>query len=132
MVLIQTSGKRKTAIARATLTEGKGRVRINNIPVELYQPELARLKIIEVLELAGELRDKVDINVRVSGGGFMGQAEAVKTAIGRALVEYSQDMKLKETFMNYDKTILKGDSRRVETKKYGGPGARAKVQKSYR
>jgi len=80
MVLIQTSGKRKTAIARATLTEGKGRVRINNIPVELYQPELARLKIIEVLELAGELRDKVDINVRVSGGGFMGQAEAVKTA----------------------------------------------------
>ena len=132
MVLIQTSGRRKTAIARAVLREGKGRIRINSVPVELYQPELARLKIMEVLELAGELRDKVDIDVRVHGGGFMGQAEAVRTAIGRALVEYSQDPKLRETFMSYDRTILKGDSRRTEPKKYGGRGARARFQKSYR
>lgn len=132
MVLIQTSGRRKTAIARAVLREGKGRIRINSVPVELYQPELAKLKIMEVLELAGELRDKVDIDVRVHGGGFMGQAEAVRTAIGRALVEYSQDPKLRETFMSYDRTILKGDSRRTEPKKYGGRGARARFQKSYR
>ncbi len=132
MVLIQTSGRRKTAIARAVLREGKGRIRINSVPVELYQPELARLKIMEVLELAGDLRDKVDIDVRVHGGGFMGQAEAVRTAIGRALVEYSQDPKLRETFMSYDRTILKGDSRRTEPKKYGGRGARARFQKSYR
>ncbi|GBE55754.1 30S ribosomal protein S9 [archaeon BMS3Bbin15] len=130
MVLIQKSGKRKTSIAKATLKEGKGKIRINSIPVELYQPELARMKIMEVLELAGDSRYQVDINLKVSGGGFMGQAEAAKTAIGRALVEYNT--KLKEIFMSYDKTILKGDSRRVETKKYGGPGARAKVQKSYR
>ncbi len=130
MVLIQKSGKRKTSIAKATLKEGKGKIRINSIPVELYQPELAKMKIMEVLELAGDSRYQVDINLKVSGGGFMGQAEAAKTAIGRALVEYNT--KLKEIFMSYDKTILKGDSRRVETKKYGGPGARAKVQKSYR
>ncbi len=130
MVLIQKSGKRKTSIAKATLKEGKGKIRINSVPVELYQPELARMKIMEVLELAGDSRYQVDINLKVSGGGFMGQAEAAKTAIGRALVEYNT--KLKEIFMSYDKTILKGDSRRVETKKYGGPGARAKVQKSYR
>ncbi|GCC11092.1 30S ribosomal protein S9 [archaeon] len=130
MVLIQKSGKRKTSIAKATLKEGKGKIRINSVPVELYQPELARMKIMEVLELAGDSRYHVDINLKVSGGGFMGQAEAAKTAIGRALVEYNT--KLREIFMSYDKTILKGDSRRVETKKYGGPGARAKVQKSYR
>lgn len=130
MVVIQKSGKRKTSIAKATLKEGKGKIRINSVPVELYQPELARMKIMEVLELAGDSRYQVDINLKVSGGGFMGQAEAAKTAIGRALVEYNT--KLKEIFMSYDKTILKGDSRRVETKKYGGPGARAKVQKSYR
>jgi len=62
----------------------------------------------------------------------MGQAEAVRTAMGRGLVEFSGDSKLKEDFMEYDRTIVKGDHRRSETKKYGGPGARAKKQKSYR
>jgi len=131
-MVTQASGKRRTAIARATLKEGEGRVRVNNVPVENYEPALARDKVMEVLELAGKLRDEVDINVTVKGGGFMGQIDAVRTAIGRAIVEHSQDMKLKETLMDYDRTILKGDSRRKESKKYGGPGARAKVQKSYR
>lgn len=131
-MMVQASGKRRTAIARATLQEGSGRVRINRVPVELYQPELARMKIIEVLELSGKVKDRVDIDVKVGGGGFIGQIDAVRTAIGRVLVDYSQDMKLKEALMHYDRTILKGDSRRKESKKYGGPGARAKVQKSYR
>lgn len=132
MKRVLSSGKRKTAIARAVIVEGRGRVRVNKKPLEILEPEMARLKIMEPLLLAGELAKKVDISVNVKGGGVMGQAEAVRTAIGRGLVEFSRDPKLKEIFSSYDKTILKGDPRRKETKKYGGKGARAKRQKSYR
>ncbi len=131
-IQIQTSGKRKTAIARATLSRGKGRIRINKKPLEILEPESARMKILEPLILAGDLVDNVDINIDVHGGGIMGQADAVRTAIGRALVEFSNDKELKNRFIEYDRTIIKGDPRRKETKKYGGKGARAKKQKSYR
>ncbi len=132
MKIIQTSGKRKTAIARAMITKGIGKIRINKIPLEIIEPELSRMKITEPLLLAGELAEKVDINVNVKGGGLMGQAEAVRTAIGRGLIEYSKDAKLKAAFSDYDKTLLKSDPRRKETKKFGGKGARSKKQKSYR
>jgi|TARA_B100001964_G_C14224266_1_gene596858 small subunit ribosomal protein S9 len=132
MKIIQTSGKRKTAIARAMITKGIGKIRINKIPLEIIEPELSRMKITEPLLLAGELAEKVDINVNVKGGGIMGQAEAVRTAIGRGLIEYSKDAKLKAAFSDYDKTLLKSDPRRKETKKFGGKGARSKKQKSYR
>lgn len=130
--VVHTSGKRKTAIARGTVKEGTGRVRVNRIPVELYSPELARLKIQEPLELAGDIVDSVDISIRVVGGGVMGQAEAARMVIAKGLVEYTQDMKLKDKYVQYDRTMLVGDPRRSEPKKYGGPGARAKNQKSYR
>jgi small subunit ribosomal protein S9 len=132
MKRVLSSGKRKTAIARAVIVDGRGRVRINKKPLEIYEPEMARMKIMEPLLLAGDLAKKVDISVSVRGGGVMGQAEAVRTAIGRGLLEFSGDSKLREIFSSYDKTILKGDPRRKETKKYGGKGARAKRQKSYR
>jgi small subunit ribosomal protein S9 len=132
MKRVQTSGKRKTAIARVVITEGKGRIRINKRPLEVVEPEVARMKITEPLLLAGELAEKVDINVNVKGGGVMGQAEAVRTAIGRGLVEFSSDSNLRGVFSDYDKTLLKSDPRRKETKKYGGKGARSKKQKSYR
>jgi len=129
---VVTSGKRKTAIAVATLSKGKGRVRINRAPLEIVEPESARLKMMEPLQLAGDTANKFDISVKVRGGGIMGQAEAVRTAIGRGIVEYTNDVKIKERFIEYDRTILKGDHRRKETKKYGGRGARSKKQKSYR
>ena len=129
---IQSSGKRKTAIARATLYDGTGAVRINKRPLEILEPEMARMKIMEPLMLAGDLAKKIDIDVDVQGGGFMGQAEAVRTAIGRGLMALSGDASLKDLFHEYDRTITKGDHRRKETKKYGGHGARAKRQKSYR
>ncbi len=132
MKRVLSSGKRKTAVARAVIVAGKGRIRINKKPLEIYEPEMARMKIMEPLLLAGDLAKKVDISVNVRGGGVMGQAEAVRTAIGRGLVEFSGDSNLREIFSSYDKTILKGDPRRKETKKYGGKGARAKRQKSYR
>jgi small subunit ribosomal protein S9 len=130
--VIHTSGKRKTAIARGKFRAGRGRVRINKRPVELYDPELARLKIQEPLIIAAEFLDNVDIDVKVVGGGVMGQAEAARMVIAKGLVEWTSDMELKEKFNQYDRTMLVGDPRRSEPKKYGGPGARARKQKSYR
>ncbi len=131
--IIVTSGKRKTAIARATIRPGRGRVLINRKPIELYEPEIARWKIMEPLLLAGPERvNQVDIEVSVKGGGFMGQADAARMAIARGLVEWFRDEKLKEIFLEYDRTMLAGDPRRTEPKKFGGPSARRRFQKSYR
>ncbi|MEX2703487.1 MAG: 30S ribosomal protein S9 [Candidatus Baldrarchaeia archaeon] len=131
--ILLTSGKRKTAIARAVIREGKGRIRINKIPVEIYQPELARWKIMEPLLLAGDdVVSKIDIDVKVEGGGYMGQAEAARIAIARALVEWTEDPTLKKKLIEYDRSMLVGDPRRTEPKKFGGRSARARRQKSYR
>ena len=127
-----TSGKRKTAIARATFRSGKGCVRINRKPVEYYQPELARLKIMEPLELAGNRINRIDVSVNVEGGGVMGQAEASRTAIARGLVDWFGDDELRTLFMSYDRALLVNDTRRKEPKHPMGRGARAKRQKSYR
>ncbi|MHA1583050.1 MAG: 30S ribosomal protein S9 [Candidatus Baldrarchaeia archaeon] len=131
--ILLTSGKRKTAIARAVIREGKGRIRINKIPIEIYQPELARWKIMEPLLLAGDdIVSKIDIDVKVEGGGYMGQAEAARIAIARALVEWTEDPSLKKKVIEYDRSMLVGDPRRTEPKKFGGRSARARRQKSYR
>ena len=130
--VIHTSGKRKTAIARGKFREGKGRVRVNKYPAELYQPEIARLKINEPITLAGKLMEDVDIDVHVVGGGIMGQAEAARMVIAKGMVQWTSDMDLKEKYAQYDRTMLVGDPRRSEPKKYGGKGARARNQKSYR
>ncbi|HHT18993.1 MAG: 30S ribosomal protein S9 [Euryarchaeota archaeon] len=130
--VIHTSGKRKTAIARGKFRKGKGRVRINKKPVELYNPELARLKLKEPLTLAGDLINQLDIDVKVIGGGVMGQAEAARMVIAKGLVQWTGDMELKEKFSQYDRTMLVGDPRRSEPKKFGGSGARSRRQKSYR
>ncbi|MEE8400848.1 MAG: 30S ribosomal protein S9 [Candidatus Hydrothermarchaeaceae archaeon] len=132
MKIIQTSGKRKTAIARATLREGNGNVRINKKALEILEPDMSKIKIMEPLMIAESVAKKVDIDVNVSGGGFMGQAEAARIAIGKALLEFSGSSELQEKFFEYDRTIIKGDHRRKETKKVGGKGARSKKQKSYR
>ena len=127
------SGKRKTAIAKATVRFGKGRVRINNIPLEIYEPKLARDKILEPLLLTDDkVWNKLDINVSVSGGGFMGQAEAVRMVIAKGLIKWTKSTRLRTTLRDYDRTMLAGDPRRSEPKKFGGPGARARDQKSYR
>ena len=127
------SGKRKTAIARATVRAGKGRIRVNGIPVEIFEPKLARDKIIEPLRLTGdEVWKQLDINVKVSGGGFMGQAEAVRIAIAKCLLNWTKSARLRTTFIDYDRTMIASDPRRKEAKKFGGPSARARDQKSYR
>jgi len=131
--ILLTSGKRKTAIARATVRDGKGRIRINKIPLEIYRPRIARDNIMEPLLLTDEETLKqIDIDVNVSGGGFMGQAEASRMAIARALLSWTKSARLKTVFTDYDRSMIAGDPRRKEPKKFGGPGARARDQKSYR
>jgi small subunit ribosomal protein S9 len=127
-----TVGKRKTAIAKAVIRNGSGRVRINRIPLEIFQPEIARQKIMEPLLLSGDVWKNLDIDVKVKGGGFMGQAEAARMSIARGLVKWFKTARLKRLFLSYDRSMLVGDSRRKEMKKFGGPGARRRVQKSYR
>ena len=132
-MVTNTSGKKKTAIARATVRDGIGKVRINTKPVELVEPELARLKMIEPFRVVeSDVRESVDIDVTVEGGGVVGQADAVRTAIARGLVEHTNDAELRDAYMEFDRSLLVNDVRQRETKKWGGPGARARYQKSYR
>lgn len=132
MDAVNTSGKRKTAIARAVVKEGTGKVVVNKTPIAIYNPELARLKIEEPLQLVPEKAAKVDISVTVQGGGVMGQAAAVRTAIARGLVDFYKDDELEALFRAYDRTLIINDDRRKLPKKPLGRGARAKKQKSYR
>ena len=130
---IHTSGKRKRAIARATLKQGNGLIRINNVPIEYIEPKVSRLKLMEPLILSGDIVNKVNVDVNVTGGGSTSQAEASKLAIAKALVDFTKSDKLKETFLNYDRNLLVADVRRKEPAKPNRHGqARSKVQKSYR
>ena len=132
MECVNTSGKSKTAVARAVVKEGTGKVTINKVPIEVYTPELARLKIKEPLELAPEMSAKVDVAVNVKGGGVMGQAAAIRTAIARGMVDYFKDEELEAMFRAYDRSLIINDDRRKLPKNPLGRGARAKKQKSYR
>ncbi len=137
---------RKTSSAHVYITKGVGKVRINNVPVEMIQQETAREVMLAPLEVSGDLRNKVNISVRVRGGGFMGQANATATAITRALIGWTKSKKeprdhplsksaredLRNRIAEFDKYLISGDARRKEPKKFGGPGARRRKQKSYR
>ncbi len=130
MKLIQTQGKRKSAVARATLSPGNGRVTINDQLLDSYANEVLRLRICEPLILAGEVAKTINIAVKVMGGGVNGQADASRLAVARALVEH--DKKLKKVFYDYDRLLLVADVRRKEACKPNDSKARAKRQKSYR
>ncbi len=132
MRVVVTTGKRKTSLAKATIRDGTGRIRINGIPLEVHQPELARMRIMEPLILFGNTWKRYDIKVRVQGGGFMSQADAVRMAVATGLIRMSQDFEARSKMIEHDRTMLVGDPRRTESKKFGGPSARSKYQKSYR
>lgn len=131
--VINVSGKRKRAIARATLKEGKGVIRINRMGLGTYSPEIARMMIQEPLEIAGEVASKVDINVDVFGGGWHSQAEAARLVVAKALVEFAGSKKLKQDMLEYDRHLLIPDlGRQKEPHKPNDSKPRAKRQKSYR
>ncbi|WP_292461116.1 30S ribosomal protein S9 [Methanothermococcus sp.] len=134
MKVIHTVGKRKTAIARATAKEGKGRIRINKKPIEIIEPKYINAKLMEPVILAGDAINNIDIDITVKGGGIAGQMDAARTALGKAIVEYTGSMEIKERYLEYDRTILVSDARRTEPHKpsKSTKGPRAKRQKSYR
>ena len=132
MRVVVTTGKRKTSLAKATIKNGTGRLRVNGTPLEVYQPDIARMRITEPLILFGQNWKKYDIKVRVSGGGYMSQADAVRMAVATGLIRMSQDFEARSKMIEHDRTMLVGDPRRTEPKKFGGPSARSRYQKSYR
>lgn len=130
MKIITTAGKRKCSIARATLRPGTGLVRINHQALDHYVSAPVKLRIEEPLILAEKIREAVNIDIRVKGGGIAGQTEAVRLATARALAQY--DKKLEKVFLAYDRHLLVADVRRKETRKPNDSKARAARQKSYR
>jgi small subunit ribosomal protein S16e len=140
MQAVQTFGKKKTATAVAQCKAGKGMVRVNGIPLELVQPETLRLKAFEPLLILGKERfSNLDIRIRVTGGGHTSQIYAIRQALAKAIVAFHQKcvdeaskQEIRNILISHDRSLLVADPRRCEPKKFGGPGARARYQKSYR
>ncbi len=140
MESVQTFGRKKTAVAVAYCKKGRGLIQIKGTPLELAEPELLRFKVYEPILLLGRERfAEVDIRIRVKGGGYTAQIYAIRQAIAKAIVAYNQKFvdeaskrEIKEILTTYDRTLLVADPRRCEPKKFGGHGARARRQKSYR
>ena len=138
--MVYTHGKKKNAIANAVTQEGKGLITVNRIPIQNLEPKTLRIKIFEPILLLG-INDfsGLKIRVRVKGGGPTAQLYAARQTIAKAIVAWKQKYvdeeqkcETRRTLLNFDKGLLVADQRRCEPKKYGGPGARARFQKSYR
>lgn len=129
---ITSKAKKKEARARAVIRKGKGRITISKVNLECIEPSYVRRMIEEPLMIAGDVSKTVDIDVTVAGGGFMGQAVSARGAIAKALVRFSRSKELKQKMVDYDRMLLVDDSRRKESKKPLGRGARAKKQSSKR
>ncbi len=123
--------KKKTAVARAVIRKGSGVVKVNTINLNAYAKGYIGALVAEPVRLAGDAAKEYDIEVTVSGSGFMSQAVAVRSCIAKALAK-AKGKKLKEIFTAYDRTLLVDDVRRVESKKPLGRKARKKKQKSKR
>lgn len=132
--IVFTTGKRKTAVARAKIVQGKGRVLINSSPLEVWGNEALRLWVKEPLLLAGDLPKIVDIEVNVKSGGIAGQSEAIRMAIARGLVEFFKSKDLRNKYLEYDRNLLVYDPRRTEPHKPSASkrGARRHKQRSKR
>jgi len=138
--LTQCFGRKKNSVAVATVRNGKGVLRVNGSPIELLEPQSLRAKVLEPILLLGLKRfQNLDIRIRVRGGGYVSQIYAIRQALSKGVVAYYQKYvnetekrEIKELLLQYDRSLLVADPRRCEPKKYGGPGARARYQKSYR
>ncbi|GFS43816.1 40S ribosomal protein S16 [Trichonephila inaurata madagascariensis] len=137
---VQVYGRKKTATAVAYCKSGKGLLKVNGRPLDVLEPQILKYKLMEPILLLGKEKFAgVDIRIRVSGGGQVSQIYAIRQAISKALVAYYQKYvdeaskkEIKDILVQYDRSLLVADCRRCEPKKFGGPGARARYQKSYR
>ena len=141
---IQCFGRKKTSVDVARLTNGKGLIKVKGVPIELYAEARGTVGIkcldpIKLLRAHEYFPGDVNIRVRVNGGGTMAQIAAVRQAISKSIVAYYQKHIseankeiVKTILLNFDRTLLVADPRRCESKKFGGPSARTRYQKSYR
>ncbi|KAF9802861.1 ribosomal protein S16 isoform X2 [Anticarsia gemmatalis] len=137
---VQVFGRKKTATAVAYCKRGHGVLRVNGRPLDLVEPRLLQYKLQEPILLLGKEKfSGVDIRVTVKGGGHVAQVYAIRQAISKALIAFYQKYvdeaskkEIKDILVQYDRSLLVADPRRCEPKKFGGPGARARYQKSYR
>ena len=133
MKKIVKSGKRKTAIARAILVEGSGKISVNKKDYKTLQL-FDMLKIKEPIKIAENILGKInfDVSINVKGGGEKGQIEAARLALAKVIVEFSKSEELTKAFLNYDRNLLIADVRRKEAYKPGDSKARKKRQSSKR
>jgi small subunit ribosomal protein S9 len=127
------SGKRKSAVAKATIVSGSGKVLVNKRPIS-FLDELQQLEINEPLVIAKDILGDLnfDISVNVKGGGSAAQIEAARLAVAKAIVEFTENEDLRSAYLAYDRNMLVADTRRKEAYKPGDSKARAMRQTSFR
>lgn len=134
--VITVTSKRKSAVARASIKAGKGRITINKVPYtnnsNKFMIDIVKEPITIVEEHNKDLLPKINIDVIVKGGGQMGQLFAARNCIAKAIVKYFDDLNLTQKLLYYNRAFLVDDVRRVESKKPLGRKARAKKQHSKR
>jgi len=134
--MVVVSAKRKESVAREHVKEGNGKVKINSSSLDVYQPQLLREYIKEPILLADDLVDmnKNNIYVNVYGGGVSGRSDAIRSAIAKALVDYTKNEVLLKRYHEYDRRLIVNDVRQTEQHKpsQSNKGPRHKRQKSYR
>ncbi|HOS49347.1 MAG TPA: 30S ribosomal protein S9 [Bacteroidia bacterium] len=128
MEITHTIGRRKTAVARVYLSPGNGTITVNNREYTEYFPTMPLQKLVQQAFEVSNLKDQYDVKINVNGGGYNGQAEAIRMAIARALCKINADYRpaLKSN------GLLTRDPRMVERKKYGQRKARRRFQFSKR
>ncbi|MCF7910773.1 30S ribosomal protein S9 [Candidatus Pacearchaeota archaeon] len=127
------SGKRKSAIAKASIREGSGKIKINKRDYNSLE-FLDKLRISEPIKIAENILGKLnfDVSILVRGGGQKSQIEAARLALAKAISDFVKSEKLTKAFLDYDRNLLVADVRRKEVNKPGDSKARAKRQSSKR
>jgi len=133
--VVMTKSRRKRAVARARLKPGLAKITINRADIRTIKPREVREMILEpvtVSSITKGIAASSDISISVRGGGASGQAQAARSALAKAIAVASQSDVVRKQYIAYDRNLLVDDVRQVEPKKYLGPKARARFQKSYR
>ena len=134
-IVVFVKSKRKSAIARASAKQGTGKIRVNGYDVNTFEPVELKALMLEPLSVSVDTynqAEQMSISINVHGGGQSAQAQAIRSAIAKSIVAMSGSESIKKDYMRFDRFMLIDDTRRVEPKKFRGPKARARFQKSYR
>ncbi|MCL4378926.1 MAG: 30S ribosomal protein S9 [Candidatus Marsarchaeota archaeon] len=133
--VVLVKSKRKEAIARASAKVGKGRILINKRSIDSVESDVYRSAIEEPINISSitkELAGRMEMKISAKGGGASGQAQAIRSAVAKAISKFADTDTVRKEYMRYDRSLLVDDYRRVEPKKFNGPKARARNQTSYR